>query len=343
MAKLSGSRCQVGAVQGRAVVHSSASCPQLGSAGPCRLVNAGIVDGVTELPPGLHGAHNRATLQRELGVLRVRALLREGRLVAATRDVLVDRARQLDLRTRAAAALLLAGKRAVLTSHTAAVLFGCTAADSSRVHVLVGYDRPLRSTIDIAVHHGVYEEEDVVVLDGLRLFALDCVLTELLCRASRGTALACVDQALTLTPPESRAEFRAGVAHRIATRRDSRGRRRAEILLDLATGLAESPAESWLLLKLFDAGLPIPAQQVPVADMDGNTLYRLDFAWEDLRVALEYDGYAAHQGRGLRDAAREADLRRLGWTVIRVTASDLKDPTELLAAIRQAFWRRVAA
>ncbi|HEX6360037.1 endonuclease domain-containing protein [Actinophytocola sp.] len=298
---------------------------------------------MTELPPGLHGAHRVSELRHQMGDMRVRALLNEGRLVRLSRGVLVDRTRQLDLRTRAAAALLMAGGRAVLTSHTAAVLFGCTAADAGRVHVLVDYDRPLRSTSDVAVHHGTVSEDDVVSLEGLRVFAFECALTELLCRASRETALACVDQALALTAPESRGEFRAEIAHRVAKRKDSRGRRRAEILLDLATGLAESPAESWLLLKLFDAGLPIPAQQVPVADLDGNVRFRLDFAWEEVRVALEYDGFAAHVGRGLRDAVRENELRRLGWTVIRATAADLRDPAELLAAIRQAFWRRVAA
>lgn len=298
---------------------------------------------VIELPPGLHGAHRRADLHRDLGALRVRALQREGRLVRVTRDVLVDRARQLEFRTRAAAALLMAGGWAVLTSHTAATLFGCTAADSGRVHVLVGYDRPLRPTADIAVHHGSHDEQDVVVLDGLRISALECALAELLCRASRRTALACVDQALAMTPPNERAEFRAEVAHRIAIRKDSRGRRRAEILLDLATGLAESPAESWLLLGLYDARLPIPAQQVPVADLDGNVRYRLDFAWEEPRVALEYDGFAAHVSRVARDAARDDYLRRMGWTVFRATVADLKDPSELHAALRRSFWYRRAA
>ena len=47
---------------------------------------------------------------------------------------------------------------------------------------------------------------------------------------------------------------------------DPRGRRQSQILLDLATGLAESPAESWLLLGLFDADFSVPAQQVPVLD-----------------------------------------------------------------------------
>ncbi|MGB3440062.1 MAG: DUF559 domain-containing protein [Actinophytocola sp.] len=237
----------------------------------------------------------------------------------------------------------MAGEHAVLTSHTAAALFGCDVADLGRVHVLVAYDRPLRPTADIAVHHGSYDEQDVMVLDGLRVYALECALTELLCRASRPTALACADQALAMTPPNERTEFRAEVAHRITVRKDRRGTRRAEILLDLATGLAESPAESWLLLGLFDAGLPIPAQQVPVADLDGNVRCRLDFAWEEPRVALEYEGFAAHVNRVERDVAREDYLRRMGWTVFRATAADLKEPAELHAAIRRAFWRRVAA
>ena len=274
---------------------------------------------------------------------RVRALQHDGRLVVVARDVLVERSRQLELRTRAAAALLVVGEQAVLTSHTAVALFGCPAASTGRVHVLVGYDRPIRSTMEMTVHQGMCEKQDVVVLDGLRVLAFENALAEVLCRASRRTALACTDQAIALTPPESRAQFRAEVAHRIATRKDSRGRRRSEILLDLATGLAESPAESWLLLDLFDAHFPIPTQQLPVADLDGNVRYRLDFAWEEVRVAVEYDGYAAHVSRGVRDAARDAELRRLGWTVIRATAADLMDPAELHAAIRRAFWRRVAA
>jgi hypothetical protein len=264
-------------------------------------------------------------------------------LVAIARNVSVERNKRLDLYTRAAAALLVVGERAVVTSHTAAALFGCTAASVSRVHVLVGYDRPIRPTAEMTVHKGAYEKQDVVMLDGLRVIAFEYALTELLCRASRRTALACVDQAIALTPPELRAQLRAEVAHRIAERRDSRGRRRSEILLDLATGHAESPAESWLLLDLYDAGFPVPAQQVPVTDLDGNVRYRLDFAWEELRVALEYDGYAAHVGRVERDVARDAELRRLGWTVLRAGVTDLKDPAELHAAIRQAFWRRVAA
>jgi hypothetical protein len=292
---------------------------------------------VIELPAGLHGAFLREELQARLGALGVRAMVREGRLVPVTRRVLVDRARQLELLTRAAAALLHVGGESALTTHTAARLFGCTAADAGRVHVLVGYDRTAHRTPGVALHQGLFDEQDIVDLVGLRVHALDCAIAELLCRANRRTALACADQAIALSTDEG---FRAEVLHRIATRRDSRGRRRGEILLELASGLSESPAESWLLLGFFDGGLPIPRQQEPILDADGRERYRLDFAWEEVRVAVEYDGYAAHVGRALRDSLRQTDLERRGWTVIRADAADLKDPACLHAEIRQSFGRR---
>ncbi|MPZ82421.1 MAG: DUF559 domain-containing protein [Actinophytocola sp.] len=215
-------------------------------------------------------------------------------------------------------------------------MFGCTAADAGEVHLLVGYDRPVRRAGGLVVHQGLFEEQDVVGLDGLRVHAFDCAIAELLCRASRRAALACADQAIVL----SEEGFRAEVLNRILTRRDPRGRRRGEILLLLATGLAESPAESWLLLGFFDDGLPIPRQQWPVMDLEGRERYRLDFAWDEARVAVEYDGHAAHVDRAEADAARQADLERRGWIVLRADADDLREPARLHAEIREALRRR---
>jgi hypothetical protein len=228
----------------------------------------------------------------------------------------------------------------LLTSHTAAHLLGCTAAEVGEVHVLVGYDRPVRRGRGVFVHHGLFDEQDVVELRGLRVHTLDCAIAELLCRAARRTALACADQALGLMSTDDRQAFRAEVLSRILTRRDPRGRRRGEILLLLATGLAESPAESWLMLGFFDDGLPIPRQQHPVVDVDGRERYRLDFAWEEARVAVEYDGYVAHLGNVDRDVARQADLERRGWLVIRADAADIRNPARLHREIRRALGRR---
>ena len=292
---------------------------------------------MVSLPQGLHGAYSRAELNKTLGQSEVLQALKGGGLVAVSRTVLVDARRATEFTTRAAAAVLIAGPEAVLSGPSALLVLGCTAPDPAPVHVVVPYHRKIRPRPGIKVHHGRVDEGDVREFDGLRVLVPDLALAELLCRGPRRTALASADQALGMLAENTRAEFRACVDERIRARVDSRGRRQGLALLDLATGLAESPMESWTLLALVDGGLPVPVQQFSITDLAGRELYRLDFAWPELRVAVEYDGYAAHEGRRDRDAARDEDLRRRGWTVIRASADDLADPARVIEAVRAAF------
>ncbi|HET9142773.1 DUF559 domain-containing protein [Actinophytocola sp.] len=298
---------------------------------------------MTQLPEGLHGVYRRSDLITEIGLPSVRGLLADGRLSQYSRNILIDRERLLDFPTRAAAALLLVGRRAALCGHTAARIYGCSAADASPIHVLSGYDRKIKSRVGIALHQGAFDEEDVLLLDGLRVIGLELALAELLCRAYQPVALACADQALAGLAPGYREQFRAEVARRIRLRTDTRGRRRAQVLLGLATGIPESPAESAMLLILHDAGLPLPELQHQIRDINGRERYRTDFAWEAPRVVLEYDGREAHENRAEQDAAREADLRSRGWTVIRATAADLRSPARLIITLRAAIARRHVA
>lgn len=52
--------------------------------------------------------------------------------------------------------------------------------------------------------------------------------------------------------------------------------------------------------------------------------YRLDFAWPNLKIALEVDGFRhLHDpDQARRDAERDAVLRGQGWLVFRVDARD---------------------
>ena len=60
-------------------------------------------------------------------------------------------------------------------------------------------------------------------------------------------------------------------------------------LIALADPLAESPMESEARLAMIDGGLPIPTLQHEI--VDGNReRRRIDFAWPEQRVAVEYDG-----------------------------------------------------
>lgn len=292
------------------------------------------------LPKGLHGAHTRVSLAQEIGPKAMRTAVRTGRLKVYSRDVLIDPRRATEFECRAAAALLTAGPNAALTSHSALVVRGVTAANAAPIHVLLPYPLKMCRRSDVTVHqsHLVdYETEHVI---GLRTVTMPYALVEVLCRSSRRAAIASADQVLASVPKGQRDELRTTISERVHERRDRRGTLQAVELLDLARGDSESPAESWTLLDLVDGGLPIPEQQVSVADIDGNEIYRLDFAWPEFRVAVEYDGYVTHVERADRDAARDADLRRRGWIVVRATADDLRDPTRLITAVTEALRSR---
>ena len=111
-------------------------------------------------------------------------------------------------------------------------------------------------------------------------------------------------------------------------------------VLALANPLAESPMESRIRLALVLAGLPVPAVQHPVQGFGRS--YRLDLAYPEVLLAIEYDG-ADHldPGRARRDLARQAVLTRLGWTVLRFDARTvLHDPAQLVTTVRIELHRR---
>ncbi|HYN75568.1 MAG TPA: type IV toxin-antitoxin system AbiEi family antitoxin [Candidatus Limnocylindria bacterium] len=115
-----------------------------------------------------------------------------------------------------------------------------------------------------------------------------------------------------------------------------RGVRQLRDLVELADGRSESPRESWLRLLIIDSGFPDPVPQYEVPRGPGLVPYRLDLAWPDLMVAVEYDGAEAHgPAQAKRDAARRRFLRQLGWSVIVVRRGDLERPDRAVLAIGQ--------
>ncbi len=73
--------------------------------------------------------------------------------------------------------------------------------------------------------------------------------------------------------------------------------------------------------------------------------YRLDFAWPELKVAVETDGWATHGPReGFEaDRARDAALMARGWRVLRVTYRRLQRQPTLVAAQLAAVLAQAAA
>ena len=292
-----------------------------------------------DIPGSLHGACTRAQALDALGRYGLRVAVASGQLAALWRGVLVDHARLLDPLTRAAAACIVVGPTAAVWGLTALRLHGCTAADSSTVHVITPYIRWSRCHEGLRVHQGRVPADGLTAVRALPAVMLDLAVSDVLCTAPRRLALACADQAVATRPLSERAQLVGEIAARLDARADRRGTRRAYGLLDLVNGAAESPPESSLRLLVTDAGFPVPEVQYEIRTMDGAVRWRLDLAWPQLRVALEYDGYAAHEGRQARDAARDEDLERRGWLVVHASAADLRDPRHLLGELAAAMRR----
>ena len=114
-----------------------------------------------------------------------------------------------------------------------------------------------------------------------------------------------------------------------------RGSRRARFAVALADERAESPPETRLRVMLRSAGLLLVPQYV-VRDADGRFVARVDLAFPEHRIAIEYDGaWHGNPGQLARDRRRLNALQVAGWTVLHVTATDMHRPDVLIESVRQ--------
>jgi very-short-patch-repair endonuclease len=108
-------------------------------------------------------------------------------------------------------------------------------------------------------------------------------------------------------------------------------------VVELADAGSESPMESRTRLVLVLGGLPKPRTQVEVRAPDGQFVARLDMAYPEAKLAIEYDGAWHWQQRRQDDRRRDA-LRALGWTVLVFSADDIyRHPGAVVAAVQAAL------
>jgi very-short-patch-repair endonuclease len=112
-----------------------------------------------------------------------------------------------------------------------------------------------------------------------------------------------------------------------------RGRRRSTVMRAALEARipgfdpGESDMERKVVGWLRSAGLPAPVQQHRIR-IDGSS-YRIDLAYPDLKIAIEYDGWDAHSRRTSFDSdrARQNPLELEGWLVLRYTSRSTKKVT----------------
>lgn len=108
------------------------------------------------------------------------------------------------------------------------------------------------------------------------------------------------------------------------------------LLAQAVDASSESAGESLTRCLLMEHELPTPMTQYPISCEGRN--YRVDFAWPEARVILEFDGeqkYADHPGRDRYEAARDRALTRAGWRIVHLTWADIfQKEREFIAHLR---------
>jgi hypothetical protein len=234
-----------------------------------------------------------------------------------------------DTETRLRALDILTGTRVAVCLGTAAALHGFDTEHTRYLHVLNPPGHHLRTAAGILVHRRV--DTPLVVLDNRRVSAPTWCAVEVACSLPRPRALATLDAAL-----RSGACTPTGLAQAAARQAGRRGIVAVRALLPLASSLAESPMESEARLAMHDGELPEPVLQHHIVDRSGR-VWRVDFAWPQHRVAVEYDSDEWHGTAEAmrRDRDRREALRDAGWHVITIFSDDVRrNPRQLAWRIR---------
>lgn len=238
---------------------------------------------------------------------------------------------------RRLAAVLTCGRGAVLAHASAAGRHGLRPDNGRLVHVAVLRPRRCSPRSGLRLHHPAdLTPADCTVRDGIPVTTLARTLADL------GDHLPVAHVRAAFARAEQQRVLDMGEIHAALDRAGPR-RRGPAILREILRGYDPrwQDALSGLELRLLDIvsahGLPAPDVN---AWVDGRFL--IDFLWRDERVAAEADSERFHGTANARrsDARRDREVRRLGFTVVRISDADLeRDPAGVAKRLRRALRR----
>ncbi len=259
-----------------------------------------------------------------------RRQLQDGPYVRVLHGVYADPSLPRDhmLRCRGAALLMPAG--AVLGGRSAATVLGAPGPGyGDPVTVVIPPTLKWTGPRGVRVHRALVAMSDVVDRDdGLRHSAPLRTAWDVAALETTATAVGVLDAMVRAGQLDGGDLVRS--LHEGAGRWGSRRVRRA---FDLVDGRSESPPESWVRVVCVLSGLPTPTPQYDVVH-EGVWLGRVDLAWPEARLIVEYEG--AHHFEGLqiiKDDERYRRLEEAGWRVIPLAAHDLHDLEAAVARI----------
>lgn len=210
----------------------------------------------------------------------------------------------------------------------------------SEVHLTRVDGKAGRREAGVAQHRGTLIDGDIEERNGLAVVSATRTALELTTIMDVEHAVVEIDDLLHrgLTDPEK-------LASRFAMMNRWPDTLRTDLVLRLVDGRSESVGESRIRYLCWVHRLPAPIPNYPIRDASGREVARVDLAWPQFGLFLEFDGkikYAALLKEGesvkdviLREQRREEMICGLtGWRCIRVVWADLYRPAETAARIR---------
>lgn len=248
------------------------------------------------------------------------------------RNVYVPKRFEPTARDRVYGAWLATGRTATMLGLSAAVLHGSRWVDDDLTpEILASHTRAPRG---ITAHRDRLPPDEVCTRRGIQCTTVARTAFDIGRRVEGDDAVIEVDALLNATRVPLSAV--AAMARRYP---GARGIRRLRQVIESADEGAESKQESRVRLILTGAGLPRPVTQHWV----GNR--RLDMAWPEWKVGVEYDG-AQHWNDRFQhgdDVARREFLAERNWRMVHVVSEHLDNPGRIVArvekALRAAGWR----
>jgi hypothetical protein len=220
---------------------------------------------------------------------------------------------------RLEAARLVVPSRGVLCGLTAASIFGADVRrlDDLDVHVGFAKGERIRKRPGLAVCQETLDPSDITRVKGVQITTpLRTAFDGL--RLLRGSERLVVADALTHLGLVDLDELR----RYFASKRRLRNLRIGEALLDFVEPMTESPMETRLRVVLLDGGLPKPTPQYEVRTGTGQLLGRLDMAYPQAKLGVEYDG-ADHWLQRREDDRRRTAIREQGWEILVYSSDDV--------------------
>jgi very-short-patch-repair endonuclease len=257
---------------------------------------------------------------------RMRAGELERVLPGVYRSALITSSRMQSL----LAALLWAGRDAVASHGSAALLWSIDGVPCTQPEIWLPRDRGHRSE-KVVIHRGVVPPVDRRLRHNVPVTSAARTLIDLAAQLDQEMLEAAVEDVL------HRGLTTAAMLERRLDALGGKGRSGSGALRQILASRGSAALESRLEVKVWNLVRRLEPRPVRQFDVRvGTRKYRLDFAWPALKVAVEADGYATHGSRRsfVADRRRLADLVSAGWTVLPVTwEACIQDPDGFLRRI----------